>query len=596
MNRNVFNRRDRIDHLYAEEFTRMNSPIVRDQRKICFSLIRRMTFLLLTIISSVVLAQIPMEFTNSSLKTGLFQPTLLEQQPVMEATILEAPIHPDEYIVGPGDRLSINIWGASNTDFDVQITPEGITLIPTVAEIDLQELSLAQTKEKIIQTVKKVYLNSEVTVNLISLRKFRVTVSGQVENPGSITVTAADRVSEAIRLANPVPEGKEPLHVENVTTKKAPVPVIVKKEPAKRQIILTRKNGQKLPIDLLGYEINGKKEKNPYLLEGDVIYVPLFTKNIPTVQILGAVHDAGTYEFMEGDRVMDIVKIAHGFTYNADSSNIEISRFNADNKTITSFKIDLSSYDMNQQEEENNVLLKVDDRIYVRYIPEYHRINTVEIKGEIMYPGYYSIELDETKLTDIIETAGGFTESASLKEAFVIRRKLEEIVDLEYERLSAMSVEEMTSMEREYYKIKNRERRGIMAVDFIRLFVDKDTTLDITLHHNDYIEIPLKAQVVNISGQVVRPGLIAFEKGKSLSHYIRKAGGYSWNANRKKVRVIRTETGEWAKPENSTIINVGDTILIPEKTERNNWVIFKDVLSTTVQIATLVLVVQSTTK
>lgn len=551
---------------------------------------------------AVVLLIVPMNIhaqmdRESSTESEQGSLNLSFEQQMLQALppAMEAPIDPEEYRIGPGDVLSINIWGDINTGFVLKITPEGKLLVPLVKDIDLKDLTLEEAKKKIEREVKNKYRNTDVTVALVDLRRFRVHVAGQITNPGAVVVTGINRVSDAIRMANPPIETKETeSETKTYSGKAAAVPVEVMKIPSKRHIVLTRRNGERMPIDLHAYEIYGNNHHNPFLLEGDVIYVPLFTKNMPICGVYGAVHEPEKYEFMEGDRVMDLIRIAHGFTYNADPSNIEIARFNADDKTTHTINIDLTNTDPETGELLEDIPLVVDDRIFVRYLPEYRIRRQVEIKGEIKYPGDYPIELNSVRLSDIVNAAGGFTENASLKEAFVIRTEYENIIDPEYERLLVMSVEEMTELEREYFKIKSRERKGIVAVDFEKLFIQHDEQEDIILKDKDYIEIPMKGEVVAISGQVKRPGLQPYIKDQTLDYYINKAGGFGWNAHEKRVRIIRAETGEWIKPKGSTVVQIGDEIIIPEKPERDGWAIFKDILSTTVQIVTLVLIIQNT--
>jgi protein involved in polysaccharide export with SLBB domain len=159
-----------------------------------------------------------------------------------------------------------------------------------------------------------------------------------------------------------------------------------------------------------------------------------------------------------------------------------------------------------------------------------------------------------------------------------------------------MRVEEMTDLEKAYFRIKSRERKGLIAVDFVKLFIDSDSRQDVILQNNDYIEIPVKAEVVIISGQVIKPGIVSYEKGKELNYYLQKAGGYGWNADNDKVRIIRAETGVWIKPKRNTAINVGDTILVPERKEIDFWAITRDFLQISAQFATLIFLIQTSAK
>ena len=192
--------------------------------------------------------------------------------------------------------------------------------------------------------------------------------------------------------------------------------------------------------------------------------------------------------------------------------------------------------------------------------------------------------------------AGGFTPDASLHEAYIIRRAREDIQDLELEWLRQVPVEEMTDMEREYFKIKSKEEVGLLSVDFEQLFNSNDKTEDMILFDRDYIYVPKQARTVTVSGQVKRPGLIHFKQDENVTYYVQEAGGFSFNARKSKIRIIKAKTREWLKPSESTKIEVGDTIFVPEKVERNYWEIFRKIMTAAAQLATVILVIQNALK
>ena len=103
-------------------------------------------------------------------------------------------------------------------------------------------------------------------------------------------------------------------------------------------------------------------------------------------------------------------------------------------------------------------LLKNEDRIYVRSIPEYHRKEGVSVNGEVEFPGGYAIEDGRTTLYDILVACGGPTQKADLQNAYLQRKRSQDIVDPEFNRLKNMLIEDMTPLEYEYYKTKSRER------------------------------------------------------------------------------------------------------------------------------------------
>ena len=139
-----------------------------------------------------------------------------------------------------------------------------------------------------------------------------------------------------------------------------------------------------------------------------------------------------------------------------------------------------------------------------------------------------------------------------------------------------MLVGEMKYEEREYYSIKATQKFGKMSVDFPRVFEQGDETDNILLLDDDVIVVPKTGNAVNVAGRVMRPGLVPYKSGAHYSYYLQEAGGLTWNARKRKIRIIKFKTGEWLKPWRNTDIEIGDTIFVPGKPVRNYWQITKD--------------------
>lgn len=535
---------------------------------------------------------------------------LLMKKPNIQTPVVAAPLEhavdPDIYVLGPGDVLTIVIGEQSDFTNQVTVSPEGSAYVPSVGNIDVSNLTLTEAKRKLAKALRKKYVSKDINIFLVQLRSFRVTVSGAVYNPGIVTVNAMNRASEAIELAGgfvkPIRVMKKTEQVNVTTPLRDDVTVktedinenaLLKNEAAsKRNIIITRRNKRKLRADIQKYELTGDLDANPYLQDGDVIFVPIEQITVGRVSIYGAVKSPDDFEYVPGDRVKDLLAMGSGFAVDADSSEIELVRFNSDFHSVSRTLLHL---DAANPEKTNNVLntpLLPDDRLFVRAIPRYHNKIDVEISGEIKHPGYYALENENKTLSTVIERAGGFTKDASLKNAFVVRRAQEDVQDPEFERLKEMDVADMTEMEREYFKTKSRERVGGMGVDFVALFEKGDKSQDVILRDNDLIVIPAREMTVKVSGQVINPGLFPYDANRTLRYYVDEAGGYNWNARKSKIRVIKAKTGEWVKAKDSTPIDVGDAIFIPEKPERDYWQLAKDLIAVTAQVATIYLVVE----
>lgn len=490
---------------------------------------------------------------------------------IVEALTLEKAVDPDEYIVGPGDKMAISFWEEYSTQ-EVIVTPEGSILIPQVGSVKVSGLTLSKAKKIIKDELLKKYEKPRITITLTGLRKFKVSVTGSVEQPGTYSAFAHERISEVIGKAGGFTDSS-----------------------SQRNIIVRRDNGTELKADMGKFLSIGDKSKNPYALDGDVIYVPVIEDTISHYGIYGAVKAPGEYEYGVGDSLLDLINLAHGLTSDANLSLAEIIRFNPDNQTTTTIPVSLGEL-LTEQKRELNLPLKRDDRIFIRSVPKYHQKKQVTISGEVSYPGVYAIQEGKIKVTDLVKMAGGFTSQASLPEAEIIRGYYMDVVDLEYERLRKMEVADMSKQEYEYFKTKSREKPGKISCDFVKLFQDNQRDQDILLKDGDMIRIPAKSLVVRVSGNVVNPGLLSFEPGKDYIFYIEKAGGYSWRASKGGVRVIKEATGEWVKPSKSTRIHPGDTIWIPGKPDRDYWGFFKDTMIVLGNMATLYLVVRETVK
>ena len=483
--------------------------------------------------------------------------------------VLDKNIDPQEYVVGPGDELVLILWGEISESFLLEITPEGKVLVPHVGEVLVKQLTLAQARVKIIEAVDKRYRNVEASVSLVKIRKFRVFVVGAVNLPGTYTATAVDRISMLIDQAGGFAPGA-----------------------SRRNIQVKRQDSNTVGADLLRFIAVGDLEDNPYAVDGDVVTVPI---QVDSVGVFGAVNVEGYYELKEGDRIGDLVEMSRGLVRDAYMEKAELVRFQEDRKTSEHIFIDLAKAVV-ERDPEHDLLLQSEDVLLVRRIPEWHPEYLVEVRGQAVYPGHYTIEQNQTYLSDVVERAGGLKPDASLNQAKLIRTLYEGDPDLEFERLREMTRAEMSDDEYSYFKTKSRQLHQVVVVDFEKLFMNNDKSEDVLLQRNDIIDIPALIKTVNVNGLVNDPGAVQYRAGEKLGYYIDQAGGYHWNARKSKVRVIKGSTGQWLKPSKVKGIEPGDIIWVPEKPERSYWSLFKDFVRVSAEIATVVLVAHQVTK
>ena len=500
--------------------------------------------------------------------------------------LLEDKIDPETYILGPGDILSIFTWGNFQGQFKIPVSPEGVLLIPEIGPISVADMTLKAAGMKISARILKRYRNVETVISLVGLRKFKVFIGGAVNSPGAYAATAVTRVSELIDNAGGF------LHINGDVkdhiwdSDKISTNHIMS---SKRNLRIYRKNGETLQADIFRFEITGRTEYDPTLMDGDRIFIPVRENSINLYGIFGAVKHPGYFEYSPYDSLSDLFEIAHGLTSDADSSAVSVIRFEEDNKQTFEISVDLEADNWNIQ-------LNADDRVYIKAESDYHEKYQVELRGEFRYPGFYPIKKDSTKLSEIVGLAGNFTLSASLEEAELTRVLAEELVDPEYERLKKMSVADMLETEYDYFRTKSRSKPGRVAVDFIELFNKGDITKDFMLRDGDVITVPRKSRVVNVIGEISNPGIQPFSTDVDYRFYLSRAGGFSDRADKGKVTIIKGVTSEWKKAQKGKTLEPGDTIWVPERKKRNYLSIVKDTLVFIGNLATVYLVIQQATK
>jgi protein involved in polysaccharide export with SLBB domain len=503
------------------------------------------------------------------------------QAPVSNVPALEGPVDPEKYYVGPSDILSVNIWTSPPLNLSLNITPEGTLIIPTVGEVRITDLTLAEAKKKIIDEIKKKYLTGTPSVTLLCPRQITVTVTGAVRYPGKYIVYATDRVDNAIALANKKPKDVIP------DTKEINVGQEIRKDIAtqfdersqtKRNIRVTRHTGEITRADILQYYSTRDDRWNPFLREGDEVFVPRIDPKKNVFGVYGGVNVQGTFELAEGDNFLSAIGLAYGFTSRAITDSIVVYRYNTDPEQQVST---IFSFNQVKRDTQKNFPLIPGDRIIVKEQPDIREDYHVFIEGEVRNPGTYPITKGTTKLSQVIAWAGGFTEYASLNAAQLIHNPLP-ITEQQFDRIRSLrggGIPEDTT----YYSIESSLRTNYQEVsmNFTDLFGKKDTTKDVILQNGDWIRIPTMQKTVYVFGQVILPGNVPFMKNEGYKYYIRRAGGYTNNARSGDVMIIKRASRQWLSPS-ETEIEEGDYIWVPKEPERSSmyyWTIIGQMAS-----------------
>lgn len=466
---------------------------------------------------------------------------------------LESTVDPDKYYVGPSDVLAVNIWTSPPVSLTLTVTPEGTLIVPGVDEIMVANLLLAEAKKKILDEVKKKYISAHVTATLIKPRNIVVSVLGNVTNPGLYTLSSVDRATRALEEAN------RPSRTQNQISSPA-YPV----DMSTRNIVIRHRDGSQSRVDIARFLAAKEDAWNPYLREGDVLIIPRKDPLKNVFGIYGEVNSPGRYEFVVGDSALDALSIGQGFTRLALRDSVEFSRLNSDGTVLSTRTIDLQKI---RDRIQPNLPLEPGDRLVVKTRPELREDYRVYVGGEVLFPGVYPITKNQTRLTDVIRQAGGFTEFAWLETAELDRRSV---------RPEDVTLERMISLrggaspeDSSYYLLETelRLRKEIVNVDFKSLFAGGDSSQDVILQTEDNIYVPSRTKTIYVFGQVVTPGHVPYVEGEDFEYYVRKAGGLTERARAGDLKIIKAGTRQWLSPK-ETAIEEGDYVWVPKEPER----------------------------
>ena len=493
------------------------------------------------------------------------QRLLLQQQAIRAGTdgqALESAVDPKTYILGPGDGVYLDVYSAHFLDQDLTVTPEGRIIVPRTGQIDVAGLTIPDAEKKINVLLEREYKNPQAYLSLRRLRTMKVSVLGEVLSPGVHQATAMMRVSEIIDRAG------------NLTEKSS-----------LRNIEIHRTDGSlRAKADLIKYFNTGDLSANPILEGGDVIIVPR-TFNIITIN--GSVGMPGSIEFVDGEKLSSVIALAKGLKPGAKTDSVEIARFSTEDP----FRAHRIYVNFASGEDPN---IKEGDVIFIRGISQYHLPRLVSVGGEVQYPGRYSIEVGQTKLSDIIRRSGGILPTGSLDEAVVLRRagigSWE--TDPEYEmigRLRSSDDKRLTDDQYNYYIARSRQLgRSVEVVNFRSLIEKGDKSQDILMRDEDSVWVPRERGFVSVIGNVNNSGNVNYIEGATYNDYIDHAGGYASNADKSAVRIINSRTSSYINPHSDDYkIGAGDTIVIPAE-QHNFWKNFEQVTTITAQIITII--------
>jgi protein involved in polysaccharide export with SLBB domain len=497
------------------------------------------------------------------------------RQPELPSVSMDGPVKPESYFVGPGDVLGVNVWSSTPVQQRVIVSPEATVLVPGVGEIVVQDLTLAQTKTLIAQAVARKFVRASVTVTLLMPRSITVEIVGQVIQEGKKEISAIQRADDLIALSNKFPESR--LSVDDYALQLS----ALRKGTSERNIAILRRNGEILRVDLVRYRVTNDSRFNPYLREGDVVQVPPRAEADNTIAVFGGRMRPANFEFVPGDSLSMLIRMAFGFTQGTDPEHAFLTRLTPDAREMDTLRVNALAVD---QDRAPDMPLRPGDRLVIPERSDPRQNFRVMVDGEVNRPGTYPTAFGGSRLSDIIHLAGGFTRFANLKAAVLDRRGVEERMGPELSNVLLTRQIGLTATDSADYlrEMRLRLRHDAVAVDFYRLFVQGDSTQDIIVQPYDRIVIPRLEGTVYVFGQVVNPGNVPFKEAEKVDFYVDMAGGFTQEARASDLKIIKQGTHVWLDPQ-ETVVEDGDQIWVPRVIHRP----FGEYLVSIAQVATV---------
>jgi len=293
---------------------------------------------------------------------------------------------PQNYVLGPGDEVIVDIYGASQKSEQLTVSPDGDITVPSFGPIHVAGLSVSSAQSKIRSTLGSRYASSSLKISVGQTRTMMVNVMGEVKAPGTYTLSAFATVFHALYMAG---------GINNLGTL--------------RDIKVYRGGKLITVVDVYEYILNGRLAGNVRLHENDVIVVGPYDC---LVGVQGNVKRPMFYEMRPSESVSTVIKYAGGFTGDAYKKAVRLVRKSGERYSVHT----IEEFDMSSFKVTDGDAITVDGMIN-RYE------NMVEVKGAVFRPGQYELGKQISSVRSLIETAGGLTEDAFTARGVMYRMK-----------------------------------------------------------------------------------------------------------------------------------------------------------------------------
>jgi polysaccharide export outer membrane protein len=313
------------------------------------------------------------------------------------------------------------------------------------------------------------------------------------------------------------------------------------------------------------------------------------------VRISGAVHFPGEYPYTDSMELGDLLRAAGGTKDSAYLLDAEITRIGVENgksALVKHIRVDQSV--LTGENKASSFKLSPYDSLSIKPIPLWREGESIEISGEVNFPGTYSIKIGET-LLDVIKRAGGLTDRAFPDGAFFSRENLRVKENEQRERLIAQleadlatatlgsassqeALQAQSAAQAMLSRLRNQKSQGRLVIDLSKILTDREAA-GLLVKDGDKLYLPSNPYAVSVSGEVQFPSSHIYQKGLDLNDYLNRSGSYTQNADKSRTFVVKangsvmTQGGSawFGKSSGRGSISAGDVIVVPIDLKQTRW-------------------------
>lgn len=298
---------------------------------------------------------------------------------------------PDNYVLGPGDEVIIDVWGDSQMTIEATVSPDGKIFVSNVGPVTLAGLAISEAAQRLRGSLAAIYEglydgSVKMKLSLGSIRSIQVNVAGEVASSGTYTLPSLATLFHALHMAG---------GVEQLGTL--------------RSIKVYRGGKLFSDVDVYDYILNGKTDKDIALRDGDLVTVAAYGK---LAEVSGEVKRPMFYEMKGSETIGDLVRFAGGFTNDANRKMVSVTR--RQGGEYRSFTVDSDDFD--------TFVLEDGDVVSVAGAIDRYE-NRVEVKGAVYREGYYAIDDKVNTVKELIARADGLRDDAFRSRALLYREK-----------------------------------------------------------------------------------------------------------------------------------------------------------------------------